>query len=62
MSEKSIHLLRWEEIPDFPLYMDQVINLVESSLSFMKLDDDDKIVTSTMINKGLFFRRYFQIN
>lgn len=50
MSENSIHLLRWEEIPDFPLYMDQVINLVESSLSFMKLDDDDKIVTSTMIN------------
>lgn len=50
MNENKIHLLRWEEIPDFPLYMDQVISLIETSLSFLMLDPDDKIVTSTMIN------------
>ncbi|MDD6710740.1 MAG: DUF1836 domain-containing protein [Sharpea porci] len=45
-----VHILRWQELPDFDLYMDQVIGLIEKSLSFLKLDEDDKIVTSTMIN------------
>lgn len=47
---KTIHMLRWEEIPDFPLYIDQVISLIEKSLDFLKMDEEDKIITSTMIN------------
>lgn len=47
---KEIHILRWDEIPDFPLYIDQVVSLIEQSLSFLSLSEDDKIITSTMIN------------
>lgn len=50
MKYDNIHLMRWEEIPDFPLYIDQVIGIIEKSLDFLKMDDDDKIITSTMIN------------
>ena len=46
----QVHILRWQELPDFDLYMDQVIGLIEKSLSFLKLNEDDKVVTSTMIN------------
>jgi len=45
----TIHILRWEELPDFSLYVDQVIDLVEQSLSFLS-DIDTKLITSTMIN------------
>ncbi|MGP1504000.1 MAG: DUF1836 domain-containing protein [Eggerthia catenaformis] len=47
---KDIHILRWEEIPDFPLYIDQVITLIEKSLSFLSEEKGEKIITSTMIN------------
>lgn len=50
MQYENVHLLRWDEIPDFPLYIDQVIGIIEKSLSFLKLEEDDKIITSTMIN------------
>lgn len=49
-TENKIHILRWEELPDFPLYIDQVVGLIEKSLSFLMTDKEDKIVTSTMIN------------
>lgn len=47
---KNVHIIRWNEIPDFPLYMDQVMSLIEQSLSFLILDEKDKVITSTMIN------------
>ena len=47
---KNVHIIRWNEIPDFPLYMDQVMYLIEQSLSFLILDEKDKVITSTMIN------------
>ena len=49
MNYDNIHISRWEEIPDFPLYIDQVVSIVEKSLSFLK-NDNDAIITKTMIN------------
>ena len=39
----------WEEIPDFDLYMDQVISLLNSYFSEMIVNDSD-IITKNMIN------------
>lgn len=39
-----------EDIPEIDLYMDQVIQLFEGKLSPVKRDEDDKILTKTMIN------------
>ena len=49
MNYDNIHISRWEEIPDFPLYIDQVVSIIEKSLSFLK-NDNDAIITKTMIN------------
>lgn len=38
------------DIPDIDLYMDQVITLFEKKLQHLKRDDEDKILTKTMIN------------
>lgn len=38
------------DIPKLDLYMDQVITLFESSLSGTKRNEDDKLLTKTMIN------------
>ena len=40
MNYDNIHISRWEEIPDFPLYIDQVVSIIEKSLSFLKNDND----------------------
>ncbi len=50
---KNFHLLRWNEIPNIDLYIDQVVSLLDNYLSnYIKSDSDkdDKIVTKTMIN------------
>lgn len=47
------HLPRWNEFPNVDLYIDQVVCLLEDSLSeHIKSDNDkeDKIITKTMIN------------
>lgn len=43
-------LPRWEELPDIDLYMDQLIGYLEKKLVFLLQTDDEKCVTSTMIN------------
>lgn len=45
-------LPRWENLPDFDLYMDQVISLLDNSLYGGKpeLDKSDKQITHAMIN------------
>ncbi|MEG0855825.1 MAG: DUF1836 domain-containing protein [Terrisporobacter sp.] len=45
--DKNIKL---EEIPEIDLYMDQVIQLFENKYSEAKRNDDDKVLTKTMIN------------
>lgn len=42
--------IKLEDIPDLDLYMDQVIQLFEKNLSETKRNDDDKVLTKTMIN------------
>lgn len=46
---KNYHLPRWEELPDFDLYMDQVISLIERYLNILD-DGKECIITSAMIN------------
>ena len=38
------HLPEWDTIPDFGLYMDQVINLLEQYLNFIPSDEKNKLV------------------
>lgn len=38
------------DIPKIPLYIDQVTSYLEDSFSELKLNEDDKILTKTMIN------------
>ncbi len=46
---KEFHCPRWKELPGIPLYMDQVILVLEESLSIFA-EDDGHVVTPTMIN------------
>ena len=62
MNYDNIHISRWEEIPDFPLYIDQVVSIIEKSLSLLK-NDNDAIITKTMINNYVkpVFRSYHYV-
>lgn len=42
--------LKSESIPSLELYMDQIITLFDTELSNHKKNEDDKIITKTMIN------------
>ncbi|KEI01542.1 DUF1836 domain-containing protein [Clostridium botulinum] len=42
--------LNLSDIPDLDLYMDQVITLFDDKLKHLKRNEDDKILTKTMIN------------
>lgn len=42
--------IKLEDIPEIDLYMDQVIQLFESKLSGVKRNDEDKVLTKTMVN------------
>lgn len=44
----QFHLPRWEELPDFDLYMDQVVTLVNQTLS--PLLPTSAVLTSSMVN------------
>lgn len=46
----SLHLPRWDELPSMDLYMDQVVHFINEHLRFFKLQNQEKIVTNTMIN------------
>lgn len=47
----SYQLPKWEDIPDFGLYMDQVITLLTQHLDYLPREDrDEDIVTPTAIN------------
>ena len=46
----EFHLPRWEELPNFDLYLDQVITLIEGYLSNLFDNEKDSILTSAMIN------------
>ena len=56
ISLDKVHIPRWNELPNVDLYLDQVVNFINSSLSeflFMSNSSDKKenqILTKTMIN------------
>lgn len=45
----SIKLPRWDDLPDFPLYIDQVVNYIETNLKSLSFTNE-KIITNSMIN------------
>ncbi|MBO0528936.1 DUF1836 domain-containing protein [Clostridium botulinum] len=50
--------IKLSDIPDIDLYMDQVTTLFDMKLKSLKRDENDKIMTKTMVNnyaKGKFF-------
>ena len=49
-SLSRIDYIKPEEVPNIPLYMDQVTTFMEEQLSSTKRYEDDKILTKTMIN------------
>lgn len=49
-SMSQIDYIKPEDIPNIPLYMDQVTTFMDSQLQSSKRYDEDKILTKTMIN------------
>ena len=47
---KKIDYIKPDELPNIPLYMDQVTTFMDSQLAASKRHEDDKILTKTMIN------------
>ena len=45
-----LHYITPEDIPDIDLYMDQVTTFMDTNLGVCKRDNEDKILTKTMIN------------
>ncbi|SES67900.1 protein of unknown function [Salinibacillus kushneri] len=50
-----------EDIPDLDLYMDQVIQLFEKKYQDTKRNDDEKVLTKTMINNYAKGKLFFPI-
>ena len=46
----NFKFVKEESIPDIELYMDQVTSYLENQLSELKIDQDEKTLTKTMIN------------
>lgn len=46
----KFHIPRWNELPDIDLYLDQVVNYLERYLAICTIDQNEKIITKTMIN------------
>jgi len=40
----------WKRLPEFDLYMDQVVSFMERYLEPVKVTDNEKLITSSMIN------------
>lgn len=53
--------LSLEDIPDLDLYMDQVIQLFENKYERTKRNDDEKILTKTMINNYAKAKLFFPV-
>ncbi len=41
---------RWQDLPDFDIYMDQVVFYINQQLSVLNISDGDKPITSSMVN------------
>lgn len=46
----KIHLPRWEEFPDFPLYIEQAMGFINDKLSIFNINGEEPLITASMIN------------
>ena len=46
------HLPRWNELPEIDLYLDKVVNYLEKYLGILSSNNDDKIITKTILSKN----------
>ncbi len=46
----QIHLPRWSQLPELDLYMDQVITYVEKYLGIFFVNNNEKMLTKSMVN------------
>ncbi len=46
---RTFHIPKWDELPDFELYMDQVITYIEKHLKVLS-SEQNKLITQAMIN------------
>lgn len=46
----EFHLPRFDELPSIDLYMDQVLTIIENSLNIFSSENDENIITKSMIN------------
>lgn len=47
---KNLHIPRWEELPNLPLYMDQVLLYLNDCLEPLNFGNDKPALTSSMVN------------
>ena len=47
---ESLDIVKSEDIPDISLYMDQMTSFIDEKLESFKREEDDKLLTKTMIN------------
>ena len=47
---ESLDIVKSEDIPDISLYMDQMTSFIDEKLTSFKKEEDDKLLTKTMIN------------
>ena len=51
MNEYIVVLPKWDELPDISLYLEQVLELVNSSLGeYLDCDRNGRVITQTMVN------------
>lgn len=48
---------KWETLPDIDLYMDQVITYMERQMSFLTNNEEEKIITPSMINNYVKYKQ-----
>ncbi len=46
----NFHCPRWNELPDFDIYMDQVIIFINTHIDALNIADGDKPITASMVN------------
>lgn len=46
----DFHCPRWKDLPEFDIYMDQVIFFISQQLAPLYFDNNEKIITNSMVN------------
>ncbi|MBN1891443.1 MAG: DUF1836 domain-containing protein [Clostridiales bacterium] len=46
----NAELIEWDRLPDFDLYMDQVLTMMDRQLSFYGRNSDERLLTQAMVN------------